>query len=328
MRTSGFGRCALFSCVAVAMLAGCGGPTLTTGGATAQVAATTREGKGHDLLYLGYNQGYVDILTYPGERYVAKAALPIASIVEKFCSDSQGDVFITVDQGSGSDATSYVFEYAHGATEPRQTLTIASFNVTSCGVDPKTGDLAVGGWTGSEESTTSSVAVFAGAQGQPKFYTDGAFSYFGSCTYDDIGDLFVGGNGHGATLAEIPYGSSTFTNISLQPKYESGDVQWDGSYPTLLVLSYHRGRPRYEILRLQLNGSTATVVGVTGLADGGRILNQTLIQGSTVISAPRNEYKPPEVFLWHYPSGGPPFRKKRISEARGSSGVAVSLATH
>jgi hypothetical protein len=119
MSISGFGRCALSSCVAVAMLAGCGGsqPTIGAPGAMAQTApshirkASSSYG---DLLYVGSESYGIFVLTYPQGKVVAQFEPPNPL---GMCSDQSGDVFVLWSDGAG-----YIDEYAHGGTTPIATL--------------------------------------------------------------------------------------------------------------------------------------------------------------------------------------------------------------
>jgi hypothetical protein len=152
------------------MLAGCGGSQPPTGapGAmpqTSALATHTDRGKswmlpeaGRDLLYMsGGDQIFV--YSYPQVKYLKAFTLPYDSAGDPvdFCSDQKGDVFIPTYE-DGGDHTSYIFEYAHGATVPKETLTINEFNALGCSVDSKSGNLAISGWTGKPSSLRFSFA--------------------------------------------------------------------------------------------------------------------------------------------------------------------------
>jgi hypothetical protein len=110
-----------------------------------------------------------------------------------------------------------------------QSSTLATHTL-GCSVDRRSGDLAVGGWTGKPASPASELAIYRNAMGQPKFYTDGGFQTFSSCSYDDRGDVFAFGTNHPRQLAELSKRSSTFRNVSVEPNSQGGPVQWDGRH--------------------------------------------------------------------------------------------------
>jgi hypothetical protein len=96
-------------------------------------------------------------------------------------------------------------------------------------------------------------------------------SVYYSCGYDSQGDLFIDGTTTSGSVefAELPIGSSTFTNIALDKTLgDTGAVQWDGTYITVDDAS--------AIYRLSISGSTGTVVGTTrvlGRKDPWKALN-------------------------------------------------------
>ena len=327
-------------CVAAAMLAGCDGsqpPIRATAAAPQTLAIATHadrgkswmlpEAKSEDLLYIGDTETYFYVSTYPRAKYLGRIALPVDTYVEgAFCSDLRGNVYIpTYEEGFYN---SYVYEYAHGATAPKQTLVIDGFAALSCSVDPRNGDLAIGGWNGDPQLPVSELAVYHKAKAQPELYTDGAFRTFTSCSYDDRGNVFASGDGPNPNqLAELPKGSSTFRDISVEPKSQGGPVQWDGRHLTITTphMDYRRHfYLGYIILQLQISGSTATVVGKTRLITRNHYLEQTWIQGSTVVAAPGETIDKARVAMWHYPAGGKQIRIKPVP-ARYTRGITVSI---
>lgn len=141
------------------------------------------------------------------------------------CVDKAANVWIV------NDGASQIVEYAHGGTAPVATLSDPGEYPEGCSVDPVTGNLAVTNFYSSTGG--GSVAIYAGAHGSPKLYSDPAIFNYRFCGYDANGNLFVDGASSSAAfaLAELPKGSSTFTSISLAQKIEwPGGVQWDGKY--------------------------------------------------------------------------------------------------
>lgn len=164
-------------------------------------------------------------------------------------------------------------------------------------MDPETGNLAVTNDTG----TAGNVAVYQHARGSPQIYTDPKLALYEYCGYDNIGNLFIDGYAPGTNafqFAELPEGASSFTNVALTKHVYAGQIQWDGSSITIS----NRGRPG-KIYRLQISGSTATVVGTTRLPGWDpHVLPQSWIKGDTFV-APTDVYSR-AIGFWSYPRGG------------------------
>ena len=145
MLNPSFGRYALSSCVAAAMLAGCGGlhPPIGAPGAMPQTPAIAAhadrggswmlpEAKSEDLLYASGGCGGVCVLSYPDGKLVG--TLSISGELGGNCSDAAGNVFITDDY--------QVLEYSHGGTSPIATLSVPGTMAQACAIDSVTGNLA------------------------------------------------------------------------------------------------------------------------------------------------------------------------------------------
>ena len=89
------------------------------------------------------------------------------------CADTAGDVWIT------NEGEHDVIEYAHGGTQPIQTLDDGSEQPSACSVDKKTGNLAV--------LNADDVAVYPDASGSPTLYSGGQV----------YGDYALGYGAHG-----------------------------------------------------------------------------------------------------------------------------------
>ena len=291
MRTSDFGRYALINSAAVAMLAGCGG---SQAGGPVPMDATHRRTQAQkkpssssgDLVYATGGCGGVCVFSYPSGELKHKISLtyPVAGV----CSDSDGNVFVTNN--------TQVLEYTHGGTTPIATLTLPGIYAAACGVDPRTGNLAVafGG------DSYGNIAIFKNETGTPMIYNTG--EGFAFCGYDNNGDLFVSGyNNELSALAELPYGGSTFIPITWG--YDEGhpnQVQWDGHYMTWETF----GRKETSILRFTVSGSAATVVGKTHLR-GPQWITQSWIAGDRVIVPYASQGGATnKIGVWRYPKGG------------------------
>jgi hypothetical protein len=292
-----------------------------------QSAAQTASSSGTNLLYV--DQGYIYgnhprggvlIYTYPGDALVGQFTVSNPSYppatTEGICSDARGDGFIEAEYYYGTT----IYKYAHGGTSPIATLGDGGNGYANdCASDPATGSLAVVS-RGSPGSGQANVAIFKHAKGTPTTYTDPAINAYYSCSYDNQGNLFIEGteaNGD-VELAELPAGSSTFTNITLPKTFRyTGSVQWDGTYITISAAS--------TIYRLTISGSTATIAGTT------RVLGRTkpwtaltFIYQEQVIAPDGPERG--EVGFWRYPSGGKPVKVIAANGVRGLYSATMSVA--
>jgi hypothetical protein len=328
MKVLELGRYALCISMAAAMLAGCGSqaPIAAMPQSAAQslpfaqrnaIGQHDRSGSSwmapdavtQDLLYVGGNSGDVTVYSYPRGRLLGTLTgfyLPAGE-----CVDGVGDVFIT-DMGLGK-----IFEYRHGGKKPIQTLQAAANAPAGCAVDPTTGNLAVtslgGGGSG------GNVAIYPHAQGTPMTYTDPNIYYYYWCGYDPKGNLYVDGQAYAPEtfeLAELPHGSNTFTNITLNQTINwPGGVQWDGKY---VAVGDQAARAIYQFT---ISGSNGTVEGTTNLNHATDV-HQFWIQGRVVIGG---NHSLNNVQYWPYPAGGNP--TKTITKGVGGPvGMTVSLA--
>jgi hypothetical protein len=294
-------RTTLLILAAVAtVLAGCkGAPGSALSAQSTPSGAVTRTAswispaaKNGDLLYISggsSSDSKVDIFTYPKGK--AAGELTGLAYPSGMCVDQAQDVFVTELDGPRD-----IVEYAHGGTTPIATLNDPDEFPIGCSVDPTTGNLAVANEIGTYGS--GSVSIYLGATGSPQGpYSDSAFHEIWFCGYDDLGNLFIDGvNGSDQfQFAELPKGSSSFTNISLNQRFHwPGGIQWDGTY---VAVGDRQGGVIY-----QTNGAGGKVVHMTHLTGVG-ILSQFFIDGKTVI-APNNA----KAMFYRYPRGGKAFK--------------------
>jgi hypothetical protein len=230
------------------------------------------------------------------------------------CSDESGDVYVLFG--------AIIYVYAHGATKPSGTLTDPGTG-TSCAVDPTTGNLAVSN-RGYLYEESGSIAIYANARGTPTVYVDPEVYFPSECAYDNACNLVVNGFGEQDEsphfLAELPSGSSTFTNITLNGVFGPA-VHWDGQYITLNDAYPHNN----VINRVQVSDSAVTVIGTTTLNRPGPlrgIYGDYWIQGATIIKTGWSSG------LWNYPKGGRPVERYFPNRAQPHlGGVTVSVAS-
>jgi hypothetical protein len=317
MKISWLGRYVLGSCVTVVLLAGCGatptpmgvpGVTLQgtqprfepPGGPAGAASWMLPDAKAQDLLYVG-NVFTVSVYSYPLGKLEGRLTGFLASSGE--CVDAKGDVFITSEVGET------IVEYAHGGTKPIETLLAAAEHPLGCAIDPTTGNLAV---TTFGNNSAGNLAIYPHAMGGPSTYTDPHILQYYLCGYDKNGNLFVDGispprDGSHFVLAELPKGSSTFTDITLDKHISlPGGVQWDGKY---LALADQNTSVIYQF---RLSGSRGTEVHSTPLGSPASDVFQFYISGKTVIAP--NDYSlgskttKGDVLYYQYPAGGAPIR--------------------
>jgi hypothetical protein len=317
MRTLGYYHSASGICIAVAMLAGCGGsqPPTGTPGAMQQSAAQKGALQSHsrmalqakhgDLLYVSDNLGNnVYVFSYPTGNVVGKLTGFGNPLGE--CVDTAGDIWIV------NSSPPEMVEYAHGGTSPIATLSDPGEEPSGCSVDPTTGNLAVA------NHYPGNVAIYQQAKGTPTLYSDPNLTVYFYCTYDNAGDLFVDGNSS-TVIPELPKGSSTFNDISLNESINPGSMQWDGKYLAITDMASGTHGPT-PIKRVQISESSGMIVGTTLLRSRGDrkagISVQYWIDGRTIVGPDHSIGGTTRLFeFWSYPAGG---RAKKVLKPSGA----------
>jgi hypothetical protein len=229
----------------------------------------------------------VNVYTYPTLKYVGRLTgfqYPLGE-----CADRVGNVWIT-------DGGGYVYKYAHGGTNPIETLYSDMDLPTGCAVDPRTGDLAVA-------NGNAQVLVFHTGSSSPTVYTDSNFSQTSSLSYDNRDDLFVDGTDSSNMFhyAELPFGSQTFTDINLNygnfPMIQSpGGVKWDGTHMAV-------GDSQWTIYQIQGSNVVSTTT-----------LSATCVFTFDIVRSRRAPLVAPDqcsgnlVGTYAYPAGGSPIK--------------------
>ena len=239
MKSFGLGTRALLGGVAIALLAGCGALSLSLSkgrddmqppvGALTNIAAEQKlEGswmragtKSSDLLYVS-NPGNDTVTVYAYQSRKLVGTLDGFSSPAGLCADTAGDVWIT------NEGEHDVIEYAHGGTQPIQTLDDGSEQPSACSVDKTTGNLAV--------LNADDVAVYSDASGSPTTYSGGVYGDY-ALGYGAHGDLLVDGGSYDTSkiiaFAQLPSGMTRLKPVVLSKTLQWGPptfVQWDGQF--------------------------------------------------------------------------------------------------
>ena len=288
MRILDASRYALTSCVAVALLAGCGGPQPPIGGpgAIVNAALSARPSLGRGGLVYASLPYAVSIYTYPKGKLYGSISIPVGA--HGICTDKAGNVFVTEDDG-------HVVEYSHGATKPTASVQLQG-TPHSCAFDDVTGNVAISNGNGS-------LAVFAKFPGEPTLYNtpDTGALYF--CTYDGHGNLFVDGqwfqrdkfrNG----LLELVKGGSSLIPVKLPFGVirTAAGIQWDGDYLAVQALRNDHTFDRVSVH--DFHGQVVSTVRLSGKPSYG---SQFVFEDARVIK-PGAFSK--DIGFWPYPAGG------------------------
>lgn len=308
---------------AMLILSGCGGLQNQSSGVAALPTANqsvTRHGQSwmlreattENLLYAVGGCNHTCVFSYPQGKLVGTLSNAGAAI----CSDQLGNVFIPLN--------GTVTEYAHGGTSPIATFNLPGSDARGCSVDSVTNNLAV-----LFDGSGTDVAIFPNEGGTPALYAAVLDVLY--CGYDGAGNLFVDGlNGSNPGLAELPYGGTSFSNLSVSGSVGfPGQVQWDGQYITYEGVD----QGNVQISRLSISGSAATVVGTTSLTLHSKASASWIFGNRVLVPHParRNlRTRNTIISFFNYPAGGAPSKSiKRYGDFKkidtNFEGVTVSV---
>lgn len=284
-------RHATYAAFTAMLLTGCGSlaPSAnSTAPQRAQVDARTGswmllDAKKDALLYISTAGGYVYVYSYPANTLVGQLSGFISP--EGLCSDKAGHIFVT------DSYLQEVSEFAHGDTQPIAMFTQSSqdWHPISCSVDPGTKNLAV------QPDGTHSLYIFKHEGSGATIYNNPyGYGYLGG-TYDGSGNFFMRGTPN--HIAELPKGTSTFTNIKLSRHIDPTEgFAWDGKY-----LSITNGNTSAIIdYRIHVHRTVGTVVSASSLK-GAELVRQFTIYKSRFIGP---DQFASQVTFWKYPRFG------------------------
>jgi hypothetical protein len=204
------------------------------------------------LLYASdFYEGVVDVYDYRSKKGDLEGQITGFTFPGPQCVDSSGNVYVT-DGGTWN-----IYEFAHGATSPSQTVHDQYGNPNGCSVDPRTGDLAVANVNGNGGSySPGGIVIFAGGIGGVQTnYTNNAISGVWPPGYDSRGNLFFEYSGNaGSGAGELPDGSNQIRILSGMKIGFPGAVQWDGSRVAMSDQEYE-GRNYEAIYRVKISGT-------------------------------------------------------------------------
>jgi hypothetical protein len=325
-----FNRYTLTAIALIAFLAGCGGTQNAMNAPTSvmpQSVAPAAHGKSwmlpkaksENLIYLtGYDDSsfYTEVYTYrKPHRLVGRLDIWAPTL----CSDNHGNVWVPTSDVYGYP--NYIYEYAHGGTKPIAVLEESSGHPWGCSVDPTTGNLAVTNYC--EDYIDSGdcagpgfLAIFKNAKGSPIKYYDSNFMQYYFCSYNNIGDLMIDGDGYYNQLyifGELLKGRTKFRNITLNEQFDQspGALQWNGSYLSVAT-------DEEQIDEFSIRGDEGKDVVNTPI--DAYLTGQFVIFGSKVVVT---LYQPRGVGFFDYPSGK---QSQKDLDLSGALGITVSVA--
>jgi hypothetical protein len=280
-----------------------------------------------NLLYVSDDDapGKLIAFSYPQGELVGEVTIP-SDYPAGLCSDRAGDVFVTT---GGSFTQSYIYEYAHGGTEPIAMLTDPGL-ANGCAVDPKTGNLAVTNWiSGRSRYYYGDVAIFQGAQGTPSTYFDSKIEKYYYCAYDDKGNLFVDGDAVAPVLGELPYGAQGFSNITLTNDIKPSSLQWQIDRLIAATDTESKFGPQ-PIYGISISGSSGIVTGPTllksphDLNPGGAV--QFWSHGKAIVGPDWKGHSNALLNFWRSTGGQPRKIVRHPNDAVRLFGVTMSTA--
>jgi hypothetical protein len=325
MKSFGLGTCALLGGVAVALLAGCvlrqaqddiqaqnGAPGAMAPSVMHSGSWMRAKAKSSDLLYVS-NPGNDTVTVYAYQSRKLVGTLDGFSSPAGLCADTAGDVWITNEGGHD------VIEYAHGGTQPIQTLDDGSEQPSGCSVDKTTGNLAV--------LNTDDVAVYPDASGSPTTYSGGGVYGDYALGYGAHGDLFIDGGSYDSSkivaFAQLPSGMTHLKQVVLSKTVQWAPptfVQWDGEFWVV-------GAGRLDWFRI--SGNKGKLEGYTVLSPTSSITQFWIAsvgggsgRGNQLVATEDDPY---EVEFFQYPAGGKAFASI-IDGLSNPYGIAVSKA--
>jgi hypothetical protein len=271
------------------------------------------EAKSGDLLYVS-NPGNNTVTVYAYRSRKLVGTLKGFSDPSGLCSDAAGNVWIT-NQGEYD-----IIEYAHGGTEPINTLDDSGEQPSGCSVDKTTGNLAV--------LDAEDVAVFAGASGSPTRYDGGGVYGDDALDYNAHGDLLIDGGSYDSSkviaFTQLLPGATQLKQVVLSRTIQWAPptfVQWDGLFWVV-------GADTLDWFKV--SGNKGKLEGYTDLTPASSIAQFSIAsvggsgaRGNQLVATEDDPY---EVEFFEYPAGGKAFAAI-IDGLSDPYGITVSKAS-
>lgn len=320
-------------CIAVALLAGCGGsqPPTNTPAVGRPALHLAQRVRSDGLLYAGGKDGNLYVYSYPSLQPRYTIHQPANAGVYGECTDAAGDVFVTTREPSSYVGT--IYEYQHGATTPETTLSDPG-EPYGCAVDPTTGNLAVSNYFDhyGQFENLGEILIYPKDGSAPQSFAESGLYKMYFCGYDGSGNLFfftLAGENPTYQLYEITHRDSV-TPITLNTKIVTpGAIQWNAEHLTITDLNQGTTPGPELVYTLKLRHGSATVIATRKLdTPENWHFGQTLIDGGNVLAIPVHtagkDIGKSIVSMWTYPSGpGRAYRSTRLNTTA-LFGLAIS----
>ncbi len=285
--------------LAAAILAGCGGAqpafapsgvNLSAGVRAAHAASASPDARERNLVYVS-DSGFNVVWEFRVPSGKETAELTGFEEPQGLCS-SGGHWWVTNTEESTID------EYAAGGRSPIAIVNDPGQYPVDCAYDAKTKNLAVTNIISTEDGEGSFV-VYKNGSGTPTTYACSNLYRYAYTGYDDKGDLFVDGenSSYGGGFCELPSGSSTLKDITLNQSIAPGEIQWDGTY-----LAVGDQGTAATIDRLKVVGSKLKLEGEVQFSDGCMFF---WIDGHRIYCTSAGQEA---VQVYAYPAGGSPIK--------------------
>ncbi|HEY2476091.1 MAG TPA: hypothetical protein VGI19_14985 [Candidatus Cybelea sp.] len=213
------------------------------------------------MLYVSGNSGYVYIFSVPGGKLVG--TLTGFQEVAGVCADAAGNVWVA------NSAAFNLIEYAHGGDSPIAMLSDYESYPFSCSVDFRTGDLAVANIFSIQYGQQGGVAIYRGAKGTPKIYTDPSFTEYYFLSYGLDGKIYFDGlNASGDGFEMARFYRRHFTPIVISGatittpggvQYAEGSLTVGGTDPSGNAIVYRVSQKGAVTGSTQLSGAYSCV---------------------------------------------------------------------
>lgn len=212
--------------------------------------------KSKSLLYVSNTSSLqVTIYTYDsGNGLNLVGSLSGFTNLNGICVDKKGNVYVPTRATHGEK----VYKYAHGGTQPIATFSTYLGQPLNCAVSPTTGDVAVMNLQSHYYGFAITVWPNGNPANKPIRYVEYGYNSGKYLAYDNTGRLYF--DDGFSDLYVLTGGSMPFTRMTVRGATLHSDSALQWGNPNLLVGDFN-GTGTSVAYRLQISGTTATVVG-------------------------------------------------------------------